>query len=188
MEALNDVLWRNTNSRHEELRTTVDDDADEFVQLAFCVVVADTLWSATRPTTLAESVISMRRLLCFPCIAANLGNQEINTEWCILVVQEALQLRDLLSKHIWRVSNTADDTETTGVGDRCCEFRARGDVHTCKHDRVVDFQQVCDCCADLLWVFVSIGPQTMLAMWRSSLSLTRGSHDESFDNEDFQFL
>ena len=40
------------------------------------------------------------------CITTNLWEEQINAEWGILVVQVALELRNLLSQHIWSVPDT----------------------------------------------------------------------------------
>ena len=88
-------------------------------------------------------------LLCFSGAASHLGNQEIHPEWCVLVLQEALEFRDLLSEHIRCVSNAADDTKTAGICYRCCEFGASGNVHASEEDGVVDFEEVGDRGAEL---------------------------------------
>ncbi len=43
MKALDDVHWRHANSGDEEFGTGVDDDGDEVIKFAFCVVVAEEL-------------------------------------------------------------------------------------------------------------------------------------------------
>jgi hypothetical protein len=40
VESVDDVLGGNANGGDEELGPAVDDDADELVELAFCVIVA----------------------------------------------------------------------------------------------------------------------------------------------------
>lgn len=40
MESVDDMLWGDANGGDEELGSAVDDDADELVELAFCVIVA----------------------------------------------------------------------------------------------------------------------------------------------------
>lgn len=82
--------------------------------------------------------------------AANLGQQQVNTERSVLVGEEALQLGDLLLEHVRSVADTTDDTQTTGVGDRGRQLRAGGHVHTCQQNRVVDLEQISDGSADEL--------------------------------------
>lgn len=81
-------------------------------------------------------------LLGLSCTATNLWEQEIDTERCVLVVQEALQLCDLLAEHVWSVADTADDTDTTSVGHSGGELRTSGHVHASKHDWVLDLEQI----------------------------------------------
>lgn len=94
--------------------------------------------------------------LGLPGTATNLRNQKIHTEWCVLVVQEALELCNLFSEHVWGVANATDHTDAAGVGDSCCELRASSDVHAGEHDRVCDLEQVGGYRADLLCLVVSM--------------------------------
>lgn len=87
-------------------------------------------------------------LLGLTGIATNLGQQQVNTERGVLVIEEALQLGDLFLEHVRSVADTTDDTQTTGVGDRGRQLRAGGHVHTCQQDRVVDLEQIGDGSAD----------------------------------------
>lgn len=80
---------------------------------------------------------------------ADLGNKKIDTKWCVLVVQEALQLCNLFSEHVWGVANATDHTDTASIGDSCCELRASSNVHASEHDRVCDLEQVGGHRADL---------------------------------------
>lgn len=80
--------------------------------------------------------------------AADLGEQQINTERSLLVVQVALQLSDLLLQHLGGVSNTTDNTQTTGVGDSSSQLRAGRHVHACQQNGVVDLEQIGDGSAD----------------------------------------
>jgi hypothetical protein len=57
-------------------------------------------------------------------------------------VQEALELSNLLPQHVWRVADTADDTESTSVGDGGCELRAGSNIHASKKNGVVDLQEI----------------------------------------------
>ena len=76
--------------------------------------------------------------------ASNLRNQEVHAKWCILILQEALEFRDLLPEHIGCVPHSTNDTEAAGVCDRCCEFGAGGHVHTSEENGVIDFEKVGD--------------------------------------------
>jgi hypothetical protein len=95
-------------------------------------------------------------LLGLPGTASNLRNKKIHTERCILVVQEALELCNLFSEHVWGVANATDHTDAAGVGDCCCELRASSNVHAGEHDRVCDLEQVGGHRADLLCLVVSM--------------------------------
>jgi hypothetical protein len=88
--------------------------------------------------------------------SADLGKQEINTKGCFLVVEVALQLRDLLAKHVGSVSNAAEDADSASVCYSSCQLRAGGHVHAGKHDGVLDLEQIGELCADLLCGVVSM--------------------------------
>ena len=152
VQTLHDTLRGHTHSRDEELGSAVDDDGDEFVELALGVVVAIKFVSKKR--LLGEVQCS----LGLSCAAANLRNQEIDSERCVLVVQEALQLGNLLAQHLGGVTDTTNDTKTSGIGDGGGELRASGDVHAGQHDGVVDLQEIGACRAKLLCTQVSARP------------------------------
>lgn len=80
--------------------------------------------------------------LCFPCIAADLGKQQVNTERRILVRQMALQLLDLIPEHVGGIVDPSKDTETAGICDGSSELGASGDVHARQKDRVVDLEKI----------------------------------------------
>jgi len=82
--------------------------------------------------------------------SSDLWEQEINTEWCVLVVQKRLQLGDLLAEHVWGVANSSDNTETTSVGDSSSELWAGSNIHASKEDWVVDLEEVGGDRAELL--------------------------------------
>lgn len=86
----------------------------------------------------------MLDLLGLSGAASDLRNQQIHAEWRILVLQVAFEFRDLLPEHVGCVPHSSNDTETAGVGDRCCEFGTGGNIHTSEEDRVVDFEEVGD--------------------------------------------
>jgi hypothetical protein len=91
-------------------------------------------------------------LLGLSSASANLRNQKIHTEGSVLVIQEALELCDLLSEHVWGVTNATDHTDAASVGDSCCELRASSNIHASEHDRVCDLEQVGGHRADLFYV------------------------------------
>jgi len=94
-------------------------------------------------------------LLGLPRTSADLGKQEIHAKGSFLVVEVALQLRDLLAKHVGSISNAAEDTDSAGVCYGGCQLRAGGHVHSSEHDGVLDLEQISELCADLLCGVVS---------------------------------
>jgi hypothetical protein len=82
--------------------------------------------------------------------SADLGEQQIDAEWRILVVEVALELGNLLTKHVWCVSDATEDTDAAGVCDGGSELGTSSHVHAREHDGVLDLQQVGELCADLL--------------------------------------
>jgi hypothetical protein len=127
-----------TDGGDEELRAGFDDYVDKLIKLALGVVVAVQYLSA------AACAINSNEWhpLCFPCAATDLWEQKIDAKWSVLILQEALELGNLLSQHVWGISDTSDDTKTTGICDGCGELRASSDVHTGEEDRVVDLQEI----------------------------------------------
>lgn len=95
-------------------------------------------------------------LLSLPGTAANLRDQKIDTERSVLVVEEALKFRDLLSEHVWGVAHATDHTDATSIGDGCCKLRTGSDVHASEHDGVSDLEQIGGGRADLFWLGVSM--------------------------------
>ena len=92
MEALDDVNWGDADSGYEQLGAGVDDDGDEIVKFAFCVVVAtgfivSAWWQSIGGERGAEV---WEYVLCFPSTSTHLRDKQIHTEWSVLVVQEAL--------------------------------------------------------------------------------------------------
>lgn len=81
-------------------------------------------------------------LLGLASTATNLGKEQINTEWCVLVLEERLQLGDLLAEHVWGVANSSDNTEATGIGNSGSELRASRNVHASKENWMVDLEEV----------------------------------------------
>lgn len=83
--------------------------------------------------------------------ATNLGEQQVDTEGTVLVVEVLLELSDLLAEHVGSVTDTTNDTETSGVGDGSSQLGAGGDVHTSQEDRVLDLEKIRDGCTNLLY-------------------------------------
>lgn len=139
VELVNDSLGWHTDGGNEKLSTGLDDNVNELAELALGVIVAIQM-SALVPAS--DKVCKCRILLGLSRIATNLGQQQINTERCLFVNQEALQLGDLFPQHVWGISDTTDDTETTGVGNCGGELRAGGNVHAGEDDGVVDLEEI----------------------------------------------
>jgi len=127
VELLDNVLGRDTDGGNEETGARLDDNVNEGVELALGVVV-----------------VGLAR------ISTDLRKQKINTERSVLVLQEALELSNLLLEHVWRVADTSNDTETSGICDSSGELRASGNVHASKEDGVVDLQEIGRDRSDLL--------------------------------------
>jgi hypothetical protein len=56
----------------------------------------------------------------------------------------------LLPEHLWGVSDTTNDTETTGVCDSGSQLGAGGHIHTSQEDWVVDLEKIGDGSAENL--------------------------------------
>jgi hypothetical protein len=85
------------------------------------------------------------------CATTNLGEQKVDAEWCILVIQVALELSNLLSQHVRCVTDTTDDTKTASIGNSSSKLGPSSHVHTSQYDGVLDLQQISELRADLLW-------------------------------------
>lgn len=153
VELVNDSLWWDTDGGDEELGTRLNNNIDELVELALGVIVADKRVSIVVLRFACESVSDVLGLAGG---AANLWEKEIDTEWCVLVVQVGLELSDLLAEHVWGVSNTSNNTETSGIGDSGSELWAGGNVHSSQNNWVVDLQEISGGGADLLYIFMSV--------------------------------
>jgi hypothetical protein len=88
-------------------------------------------------------------ILGFSCRAADLREQEVNAKGSVLISEVGLQLSDLLSEHLRSVANSANDTQSTGVGNSGSELRTGSNVHARKQDRMRDLEEVGDRCAKL---------------------------------------
>lgn len=96
-------------------------------------------------------MIGTKNILGLSCITANLRQKQVNAEWRILIVEVSLQFIELLPEHLWCVSDTTDDTETTGVCDGGSQLGAGGHVHTSQEDWVVDLEKISDGSAENLY-------------------------------------
>jgi hypothetical protein len=144
------VLWGNTNGGDKKGGFGVDDDVDEFIEFALGVVVA--------AICVSIGMLRLRVKKCLLCLSgttAYLRKQEINSEWCILVLQVTLEFCDLLAQHVWCIANSANDAQATSVRDGSGKFGACSDVHTSQHDWVVDLQEISRCGSDLLCIFLA---------------------------------
>ena len=83
-------------------------------------------------------------------VAADLGEEEIDTEGGVLVVEVGLELADLVAEHVGGVANATEDTHATGVCDGGRELGPSSDVHAGEEDGVVDAEEIGDRGADLL--------------------------------------
>lgn len=148
MKPVDNGLGGNADSGNEELSATLDDDVDEFVELSLCVIVAN------RGISSAAALYIRRRykdLLCLARASTDLRKEKVDTEWSVFVVQEALQLGNLVTEHFRSVSDTSDDTESTGVGDGRGQLGPGSHVHSCQQDRVVDLEQISEGSLDFLY-------------------------------------
>lgn len=145
VEALDDCLGGDTDGGDEELGAALDDDVDELVELALGVVVAGRK-RLVSVFFLVSRVFGEVRicLLGLAGTATDLGEEQVDTEGSVLIVQVALQLGDLLAEHVRSVANTTDNTQTTGVGDGSRQLGASGHVHTSQQNGVVDLEQIGD--------------------------------------------
>ena len=108
--------------------------------------------------------------LCLSGATTNLGEEEIDTKGGVLVIEVALELSDLFSKHVWGVSNlklsvfklykhvmwqglsySSNDTEATGIGDCCSQLGPSSNVHASKDDWVFDLEKIGGGGLQLLW-------------------------------------
>ena len=76
------------------------------------------------------------------CAAADLWEQQIDTERCVLVLQIRLELCNLLPEHVWSVADTADDAQSACIGHGGSELWTSGNVHTGQEDWMLDSKQI----------------------------------------------
>lgn len=107
-----------------------------------------------------------------PSISTDLGEEQVNTEGSVLVVEEALELGDLLLEHLGGVADTADNTETASVGDGSGELGAGSDVHASKNDGVVDLEELGELSGDSYRI-VSISSGFSMSRMRAREAATR---------------
>lgn len=93
---------------------------------------------------LKDVPITQLDLLGLTGTTTDLRKKEIDTERSVLVLQVALQLSNLLAQHLWGVTDTTDDAETTGIGDRSSQLGAGSHVHASQQNWVVDLQEISD--------------------------------------------
>lgn len=91
-----------------------------------------------------------KSLLGLAGAATDLGEEQVDTERSVLIVEVALELVNLIAKHLGGVADTTDDTETTGVGDGGSQLGSSGDVHAGQQDGVLDLEKIRDGRANLL--------------------------------------
>lgn len=99
---------------------------------------------------LTENIQGNKYALGLASTAAYLGEQQIDAEGGVLIVEVALELRDLIAEHLRGVANATDDTETTGIGDGGSELGTSGDVHAGEQHGVLDLEKISDGGANLL--------------------------------------
>jgi hypothetical protein len=107
--------------------------------------------------------------------AADLGEEEIDTEGGVLVVEVGLELADLVAEHVGGVVDATEDTHATGVGDGGGQLRASGDVHAGEENGVVDPEELGDLGADLLCEGEGIGSASGPVRRRKKGSRERGA-------------
>lgn len=115
VQTLDHLFWRDTNGRDKQTCAGINDDVDEIVELAFCVVIAAVSLVSEMPRIVSCSEQGQASLLCLARTATDLWKQEVDTKRRILVLEEALELGDLLAKHVWSVSYAADDTDSSCI-------------------------------------------------------------------------
>lgn len=145
VELLDYVLGGHTDGGNEELCARLNDDIDELVQLALCVVVAVAdQFMASRGTSDGKDSLGLAS------VSSDLRKKKVNTKRRALVLQVSLELGDLLAKHVRCVSKTTNDTETSGICDGGSELGSSSHVHTGKYDGVLDLKQIGELGTDLL--------------------------------------
>ena len=93
MELVDDPLRGDADRADEQLRLLLDDDVDEFGELAFGVVVlrSSSMSLSSRKTREGggSTHVGLAR------VAADLGEEEVDTEWRVLVMQVRLDRANL---------------------------------------------------------------------------------------------
>lgn len=96
--------------------------------------------------------------LRLPGAAADLWEEQIDTESTVLVGQVSLQLCNLFAEHVWCIANlsrissvhcldhdssyASDDTHTAGICHGSSQLRPCCNVHASKEDWVLDLQEI----------------------------------------------
>ena len=91
MELLDDFAWRDADGRHEESRLFLDDHVDELRQLATCIIMLNEM----KHVDPVHSGLHETTYVGFARTATDLWNEQIDTKWCIGVLQVFLQGFDL---------------------------------------------------------------------------------------------
>lgn len=148
VELVNSPLRRNANGADKELRLLFDDNVNELRELALGVIVLQSssisVHHRTAPGT--ELTLVLRAL---PPIwgmrrstpnGAFLSCRSFLMAWICRLRGEHVHKRtkrvttDLGPEDLRCIAHSSDDTQTSCIRDRSCEFRASSDVHTWKHE------------------------------------------------------
>jgi len=121
VKLIDDFALGYTNGRNEETRFLLDDNVDEFRQLAACVIK-----------------------VCLASTTTDLRKEQVDTEWRIGILQILLQCLYLLSQNLGRVSDATDHTKTARICDCRSQLRTCRNIHPCKKDRMLNPEQLCD--------------------------------------------
>ena len=121
VELVDDLLGWDTNGGDEETGAGVDDDVNEFAELALGVVVA--VGGSVLVHVWYYCLCIHLVLLGLSCAATDLWEEQVDTEWSVLVLEEALELCNLLAEHVWGVADTTNDTDTASIGHGSSELR-----------------------------------------------------------------
>ena len=124
------MFWWDTDCGNEQLCARIDDDARKLVKFSFGVIVAFGRFGLENGWFVELGLKSGFCLLCLTGRTSDLGKQQINTKWCVLICEVGLELCNLLAEHIWCISYSSNNTQTSGIGDCCSEFWSSGNIHT----------------------------------------------------------
>lgn len=144
VKLLHDGARRDTDSADKQSGAAFNDDINKRIELSVGVIMAEENQSVSRNwgVFLKKRKEKRRSILGLSCISTNLRKKQVDTEWCVLIVQKALEFGNLVLEHFRGVTDAADNTETTGVRDSGSQLGASGHVHTGEEDGVVDLQEI----------------------------------------------